>query len=267
MPANILFEVADRVATITFNRPKVLNALSAALKSELSDALRKIGADRDIRALVLTGAGNAFSAGQDLNEAKDLDGPGAAEWVREYQRLYQLVRSLEIPVIAAIEGWAVGAGLQLALLADIRIASTSARFAMPEIKDGIPAIFGLTLLVNVISLSRSVRMVLTGDPLSAAEALEAGLVTQVVPPQRLLKEATSLAQRLAGYAPRAMRLNKQWARRLTDQGFLNGVEFAVEAQREAFAAGDAKREMEAFLAKTREPSPKKPPATGKKKRK
>src|SRR5262245_47274702 len=123
VPSNILVEESSHVATITFNRERVLNALSKALKNELSDALRKIAADRGIRAIILTGAGKAFSAGQDLNEAKDLDGAGAAEWFREYERLYQQIRALEIPVIAAVNGWAVGAGLQLALLSDIRIAS------------------------------------------------------------------------------------------------------------------------------------------------
>jgi enoyl-CoA hydratase/carnithine racemase len=249
--SNILVNEDGRVATIVFNRPLVLNALSKALKEELADALRQIAGNRDVRAIVLTGAGKAFSAGQDLNEAKDLDGAGAAEWVREYQRLYQQIRSLEKPIIAAVNGWCVGAGCQIALLADIRLASSSARFAMPEIKDGIPAIFGLSFLANVIGISRSIHLVLTGESLSAAEALAAGLVSRVFPPGRLLKEAKSLAQRLTEYAPLAIRLDKQWARRLSDQAFHATVEFCVEAQREAFASGDAKKEMEAFLGGAR----------------
>ena len=151
MYENILFERKDRVAVITLNRPRVLNALSRALKAELSDALRRVRADETIRALVITGAGDrAFSAGQDLNEAKDLDGPGAEEWVREYERLYEDFRVLDIPIVAAVQGWCMGAGCQLALLADIRISADTAQYGMPEIRDGIPAIFGLGLLWNLV---------------------------------------------------------------------------------------------------------------------
>src|SRR4030067_337117 len=135
MYSNIGFETDRNVAVITLNRPKVLNALSRALKAELMDACGKIGADSNIRAVVLTGAGEAFSAGQDLNEAKDLDGPGAEEWGREYERLYREIRDLDVPVIAAGHGWAMGAGCQLALLCDIRLSSETARYGMPEIRD------------------------------------------------------------------------------------------------------------------------------------
>src|SRR3990170_8011011 len=110
MYTDIVFERKDRIAVVTLNRPRVLNALSRALKSELSDALGRVRADETIRAVVLTGAGDqAFSAGQDLNEAKDLDGPGAEEWVREYERLYEDFRVLDVPIIAAVNGWCMGA--------------------------------------------------------------------------------------------------------------------------------------------------------------
>lgn len=257
MYSSIILDRAGAVAVITLNRPRVLNALSQALKTELADALTRIAADPGIRAVILTGAGKAFSAGQDLNEAKDLDGAGAEEWVRDYQRLYQKVRALDVPLIAAVNGWAVGAGCQLALLADIRIASTTARFGMPEIKDGIPAIFGMGFLWQVIGMSRSMYMVLSGEPLSARQALESGLTSKVVPPGRLLREARTLAERLAGYASLAMKLDKQWARQLTEAQFQATARFCIEAQRDAFATGDAKRHMEAFLAQRRASLPSK----------
>jgi enoyl-CoA hydratase len=252
MYEHILFERKDRVAVITLNRPRVLNALSRALKAELSDALRRVRADETARALVITGAGDrAFSAGQDLNEAKDLDGPGAEEWVREYERLYEDFRVLDIPIVAAVSGWCMGAGCQLALLADIRISSDTARYGMPEIRDGIPAIFGLGLLWNLVGMSRSVYLVLSGDTLDARQALEAGLTVKVVPPARLREEAEGLATRLAGFAPLAMKANKEWARRLTAEHFRATARFCVEAQHLSFAAGDARRGMEAFLEKRR----------------
>src|SRR4249920_2575799 len=107
MYSSIIVEKKDSVAVITLNRPRVLNALNKALKTELSDAFSKVAADAGTRAVVLTGAGKAFSAGQDLNEAKDLDGAGAEEWVREYQRLYDQFRALHVPIIAAVSGWAM----------------------------------------------------------------------------------------------------------------------------------------------------------------
>jgi enoyl-CoA hydratase len=254
MDSNVIVERKGRVAVITLSRPRVLNALSRALKAELSDALGKIAADAGVRAVVLTGAGKAFSAGQDLNEAKDLDGPGAEEWVREYERLYAEVRAVHVPIIAAVNGWAMGAGCQLALLADIRISSTTARYGMPEIRDGIPAILGLGLLWPLVGMSRSLYLVLSGDTLDARQALQAGLTAKVVPPARLRREALALAQKLAGFAPLALRLDKEWARRLTEEHFRATARYCVEAQHDAFASGDARRCMEQFLSKPRRPT-------------
>jgi enoyl-CoA hydratase/carnithine racemase len=246
---NILFESRDGVAVVTLNRPRVLNALSAALKQELSGVFDRVATDPSIRAMVLTGGGKAFSAGQDLNEAKDLDGAGAEEWVREYARLYRKMRAVPVPVIAAVSGWAVGAGLQLALLSDIRICSPTAKFAMPEIKDGIPAIFGLALLAPVIGMSRSLEMVLTGEPLNARDALKAGMVSRVYPQARLPREAKALAKKLGSCAPLATRLDKEFARQLSDKDFEAAVEFAIAAHHQSFEAGDARKGMEAFFAR------------------
>src|SRR6266478_1075683 len=252
MYQNILWEQKDRSAVITLNRPRVLNALSRALKAELSDALTRIKADPGIRAVIMTGAGDqAFSAGQDLTEAKDMSGPEAEEWVREYELLYDQVRMLDVPVIAAVNGWAMGAGCQLALLADIRISSENARYGMPEIRDGIPAVFGLELLWNTIGMSRGLYLVLSGDSLDARQAQEAGLTMKTVPRAQLMTEALGLARTLAGYAPIAMKQNKQYARRRTEADFRACARFCESAHHAAFSAGDAKRGMEAFLAKKR----------------
>jgi len=144
-----------------------------------------------------------------------------------------------------------GAGCQLALLADIRISSEAAKFGMPEIRDGIPAIFGLGLLWNLVGMSRSVYLVLSGVYMDARQALEAGLTVKVVPRGGLRAGAEALATRLAGYAPLAMRANKEWARRLTEEHFRATGRFCVTAQHDSFAAGDARRGMEAFLKKQR----------------
>jgi len=210
MYRDIVWEQTENVVVITLNRPRVLNALNRALKGELGDALTRIKGDPEIRAVILTGAGDqAFSAGQDLTETKDMSGPEAEEWVREYELLYDRVRMLDVPVIAAVNGWAMGAGCQLALLADIRISSENARYGMPEIRDGIPAVFGLELLWNTIGMSRGLYLVLSGESLDARQAQEAGLTVKVVPRSRLLTEATELARTMAACAPIAMNQNKQ----------------------------------------------------------
>jgi len=252
MYEHIVWERTENVVVVTLNRPRVLNALSRALKRELAEALGRVKADERIRALVLTGAGEqAFSAGQDLTEAKDMSGPEAEEWVREYELLYDHVRMLDVPVIAAVNGWAMGAGCQLALLADIRISSENARYGMPEIRDGIPAVFGLELLWNTIGMSRGLYLVLSGDALDARQAQEAGLTIKTVPRAQLMTEALTLARTLAGYALIAMKQNKQYARRRTEADFRACARFCESAHHASFAAGDAKRGMEAFLAKKR----------------
>jgi len=252
MYRDIVWEQTENVVVITLNRPRVLNALNRALKDELGDALTRIKDDPEIRAVILTGAGDqAFSAGQDLTETKDMSGPEAEEWVREYELLYDRVRMLDVPVIAAVNGWAMGAGCQLALLADIRISSENARYGMPEIRDGIPAVFGLELLWNTIGMSRGLYLVLSGESLDARQAQEAGLTVKVVPRSRLLTEATELARTMAAYAPIAMKQNKQYARRRTEADFRACARFCESAHHASFAAGDAKRGMEAFLAKRR----------------
>ena len=250
MYGSIVWEQTENVVVITLNRPRVLNALNRALKGELADALTRIKSDESIRAVVITGAGEqAFSAGQDLTEAKDMSGPEAEEWVREFELLYDQVRMLDVPVIAAVNGWAMGAGCQLALLADIRISSENARYGMPEIRDGIPAVFGLELLWNTIGMSRGLYLVLSGDSLDARQAREAGLTIKVVPQRDLMTEATTLARTLAQYAPIAMKQNKQYARRRTESDFRASARFCESAHHASFAAGDAKRGMEAFLTK------------------
>ncbi len=248
MYGNIVWERTENVVVITLNRPRVLNALNRALKGELADALAKIKHDESIRAVVITGAGEqAFSAGQDLTEAKDMSGPEAEEWVREFETLYDQIRMLDVPVIAAVNGWAMGAGCQLALLADIRISSENARYGMPEIRDGIPAVFGLELLWNTIGMSRGLYLVLSGDSLDARQAQDAGLTIKVVPRRELMTEALALAQTMAQFAKQ----NKQYARRRTESDFRACARFCESAHHASFAAGDAKRGMEAFLTKQR----------------
>ncbi|QXJ25633.1 enoyl-CoA hydratase/isomerase family protein [Actinomadura graeca] len=215
--ATILYEVDDAVATITLNRPEVMNALSFDLERELHDALRRAGADPDVRAIVLTGAGRAFCSGYDMSAAtgQNQSGPASrypsdviADWYeRNYEELDHLreIWSLSKPVIAAVNGWCMGGGFWYSLACDITIASTDAVFAQPEVRMTSSSIFLFAALCGWKSAN---RYALTGDHFDAAEALRIGVVNEVVEPGELLAAARRLGRRIALVPEASVRLNK-----------------------------------------------------------
>lgn len=243
----------DHVLTITLNRPKVLNALSAKLKQELSEAFKQANVDPDVKAIVITGAGDrAFCSGQDLNESQNVDEETAKAWVDEFDGLYRIIKSVEKPIIASINGAAAGSGLQLALLADIRIASENARFGMTEINVGLPCIIGSTMFLEVMGKNKMTDLILTGRLLSAKEAKEYDLVTRLAADQEDLKQKTrELALELANKPPVAAKINKQWFNKLSQENFDACMAFAKEAHTMSYGANEPQEMMEKFLAKTR----------------
>jgi enoyl-CoA hydratase/carnithine racemase len=246
---NLLVDVDDSIATITLNRPERLNALSRRLREELAEVIDRLESDEEVRAVVLTGSGDrAFAAGQDLSEAQRFDAEAAGRWVDEWTLLYERVMRFPKPLIAALNGYAVGAGFQLALLCDIRIAADHARFGMPEVDDAIPCITGTWTLYELIGRGRTTDLILTGRMVDAPEALDWGIVTRVVPAGELRREAIKLATFLAAKPATAIRLNKEWLRRLL-VGELPATEaYAREAHGEAFASGEPQEKMAAFLS-------------------
>ena len=246
----ILFEKKNRVAKITLNRPRVLNALSSELKQELLAAIREVRKDNSIRALIITGAGDrAFSSGQDLSETKDLRPELARKWVEEFGTLYDEIKGLDIPYIAAINGFAVGAGCQLALLADIRICADTGKLGMTEINVGLACILGGTLFWELMGPSKTAEMVMTGDMIDANEAWRVGLVNKVVPAADLERVAGELAEKLAGLPRVANMMNKRWFRELTKERMKKAIDFAVMAHTEGFKSGEPQECMKAFLEK------------------
>jgi enoyl-CoA hydratase/carnithine racemase len=242
-------DLGDAIALVTLNRPRVLNALSQRLREELIDLLERLDQDDQVRVIVLTGAGDhAFAAGQDLNEARSFEAGSAAGWVDQWARLYDTLLSLGKPVIAAIDGYAVGAGFQLALVCDIRIASTRARFGMPEIDDALPCITGSWSLYEMIGRGRTLDLVISGRLIDAEEALAWGVVTRTVAPERLMEAATELARTLAAKPATAIRLNKRWFRQLLMERLGPAETYARSAHEEAFASGEPQRKMADFLA-------------------
>ncbi len=204
---NLLLERDGAVAILTFNRPKVLNALNAATLAELETALRALQSDDDVRAIVLTGSGEkAFVAGADINELAVLTPAQGKEHARHGQRVFDLIEQLGKPVIAAINGFALGGGCELAMACTLRVAADTARLGQPEINLGIiPGYAGSQRLPRLVGKGRALEILLTGDMVSAQRAYEIGLVNQVVTAAELMAAAKKLAAALAGKAPIATR--------------------------------------------------------------
>ncbi len=204
---NLLLERDGAVAILTFNRPKVLNALNAATLGELEAALHALKSDDDVRAVVLTGAGEkAFVAGADINELAVLTPVQGKEHARHGQRVFDLIEHLGKPVIAAINGFALGGGCELAMACTLRVAADTARLGQPEINLGIiPGYAGSQRLPRLVGKGRALEILLTGDMISAQRAYEIGLVNQVVPAGDLVAATKKLAETLAGKAPIATR--------------------------------------------------------------
>ena len=204
---NICFDIRDGVAFITLNRPKVLNALNAATLAELATAFAAIRDDDSIRAVLLTGAGEkAFAAGADIQELAQANGAQGLELARRGQAAFAAIEQCGKPVIACINGFALGGGCELALACTLRVASENARLGQPEVKLGlIPGYGGTQRLARLVGKGVALQLILTADMISAAEALRIGLVNEVVAPGKLLARGEEIARTIAKMAPLAVR--------------------------------------------------------------
>ena len=247
----VRYEVADAVATITLDRPEALNALTVAAKRDLLAAFRAVDRDRAIRAVVLTGAGRAFCAGQDLRERLE---PGAAplavELRERYNPIIRQMRALDQPIVGAINGVAAGAGASLAFACDVRLASDQAQFRLAFGRIGLVPDSGATwFLPRLVGPARAAELALLDEPLSAADAERIGLVARVVPAETLLAEAHAVALRLAELAPRALALTKHALDRSWTVGLDTALEDEAYRQGIAGATADHKEGIAAFLEK------------------
>jgi enoyl-CoA hydratase len=208
----LLLEREGGVATLTLNRPDALNSWNEKMRGELRDAVRALGEDDALRVLVVTGAGRAFSAGEDVRGMKGLAGLGTRGFrrvARAIHNVFDEIEAMEVPVIAALNGVAAGGGLELALSCDFRIAARGAKLGFPENNVGlIPGSGGCSRLVKLVGLARAKRLVMTGEMVGAERALELGLIEEVVAPEALAGRARELAGELAAKAPLALGLAK-----------------------------------------------------------
>jgi enoyl-CoA hydratase/carnithine racemase len=244
----IRVDVRPPVGIITLNRPDVLNAWHASMRDELVAALGELDRSEAAGAIVITGAGErAFSAGQDLNEARTFDADRAEAWIGEWKRLYATIRSLSKPIVAALNGVAAGSAFQVALLCDFRIGHPGVRMGQPEINAGIASTTGPWIMREILGLARTIDLTLTGRLMEADECLRVGVLNQIVEPSRVLPVAVALAEDLAAKPRIAMRLNKQRFREMTEAGFQDCLEAGIRIQRESYASGEPARMMDAFL--------------------
>jgi enoyl-CoA hydratase/carnithine racemase len=250
----VLVEVAGRVATVTLNRPEALNAISTELAVALAEAVEPLATDPGVRAVVLTGAGErAFCVGADLKQRAGLDDHGWFVQREAFRRGFAAVRRCPLPTVAAVSGFALGGGTELAISCDLVVAADDATFGLPEVRLGlVPAGGGTQLLVRRAGRSAARDLVLTGRRVGAEEARELGLADRVVPKGEVLAAATALATELAGNAPTAVRMAK-WALEVGgDLPLEAAMEVEDQAWRRAVLSDDRREGIAAWVGK-REP--------------
>jgi enoyl-CoA hydratase len=252
---NIIYEVDEGIATITFNRPKALNALNGALLADLSDALDQVAADEDIRVLILTGAGDkAFVAGADISELATFNPLSAKNFVGFGQDVINKLQKLPIIVIAAVNGFALGGGTEIAIACDFIYAAENAKFGQPEINLGlIPGFGGTQRLPRLIGTNMAKELIYTGKMISAAEGNQIGLVNKVVAPESLMEEVIKVAKAIAAKGKVSLRAAKQAVNNGMNADLATGLNIEIDAFALSFSSPDAKEGTTAFLEK-RKPS-------------
>lgn len=244
-----LSTLEDGQLWLTLNRPEKLNAMDGDTRRALTAAIQAAGEDMTVRVLVLTGAGDkAFTAGQDLAEMTDLDADGGANWMNELAALYDAIRALDKPSLVVINGYASGAGLQMALHADYRISAPHARFGQPEIDAGMPSVLGPWVMHAALGLAVTRDMALSGRFLDAETALRFGAVDEIIPASELYEQARARAAQLATAPPLAVALSKQRMRALTEPSWRAAVTSGRALVHAAFAAGEPQATARTFLA-------------------
>ncbi|WP_282373206.1 enoyl-CoA hydratase [Pseudomonas sp. PS02290] len=248
----ILKEVRGRVALLTLNRPEALNALNAQLISELNHALDELERDHGIGCIVLTGSAKAFAAGADIKEMAELKYPQI--YLDDLFSDSDRVASRRKPIIAAVSGFALGGGCELALMCDFILAADNARFGQPEIKLGVlPGMGGTQRLTHAVGKAKAMEMCLTGRLIDAVEAERAGLVARIVPQDQLLEEALNVAAGIAAKSLPAAMMVKESVNRAFEVSLAEGIRFERRVFHAAFASEDQKEGMAAFIEK-REPA-------------
>ena len=246
----VTLEAKGPIGILTMNRPEALNALNEQVLRDLDAALDQAAAQDDILVLVLTGAGRSFVAGADIAQMKDLSPMEAKRFGLFGNGVFLKLENFPKPVIAAVNGFALGGGCELAMSCDIRVASEKAKFGQPEVGLGItPGFGGTQRLARIVGTSNAMELILTAKTISAAQAQEMGLVSHVYPPEELMDKALELAQAIAANAQVAVRESKAAIRRGLQTDMATGTAFEAEAFALCFSTEDQKDAMTAFVNK------------------
>jgi enoyl-CoA hydratase len=247
----VLYEKRENIALLTFNRPDALNALNTDVNLRLIELLDKADGDPDIRVIVLTGSGNkAFVAGADIKEMMNMGAMEAREHAIKAKRVTDKIWNLNKPVIAAINGFCLGGGLEYALACDLRIAAENARVGLPEINLGIlPGGGGTQRLPRLIGLTKAKELCFTGDILDAGKALELGLVNAVYPQESLLEETMALAKKIASKSATSVTLIKSAMNKGTEMDLESAALFEIDCFGLCFSTEEQKQGMAAFVSK------------------
>lgn len=248
--AAVTVDITDRLAVVRLNRPSAMNAINADLRSLLTRTLGELDRGSDADAIVLTGAGDrAFCAGQDLDESATMDTRTLADWLNRQHAMYQAVRDVDKPIVAAINGTAVGAGFQIALMCDLRVAHATLRMGQPEVKAGLASIVGSYLLSLQVGHSLNQQLSLTGELITGERASNLGLVNDLVAPEQVLLRAMERARALASLPGTALRATKRRFREKTQPSFDEACSAGIRYQLECYSSGEPTRVMQAFLAR------------------
>ena len=244
-------EIKDNIAIVTISRPEALNALNTRFFHEMDDFVAKVSKMPEVRAMIITGEGKAFVAGADIAEMVDKDQKEGTEFSRLGQNTFSSFGELDIPVIAAINGFALGGGLELTMGCDFRIASTKAKFGQPEVNLGlIPGYAGTQRLSRLVGLGDALYLLMTAEMIGAEDALRIGLVQKVVEPEELMETAVKIAATIASKGPQAIKKVKQVVRQGYEMRLNEGELLEAEQFGTLFGEGSEGREgMKAFLEK------------------
>jgi len=245
---------SGRVAHVTIDNPARVNTLSSAVMEDFLGAIARLAADDAVRVVVVTGAGNrAFVGGADIDEMAQLNAAAARAFITRVHRCCHAVRELPVPVIARIEGYALGAGLELAAACDLRVAAETARFGMPEVKLGMPSVVEAALLPTLVGWGRAREILLLGEIFSARDAAAWGLVERVVPAASLDEAVARLVSSVLAAEPRAVRLQKRLIRAWEDLPLAAAVGAGIDAFAAAFESDEPARAIAAFRARRKPP--------------
>ncbi len=247
---HLVISSSQNVRTIKLNRPDRLNAWDSQMREDLIVSLEKANSDPEIDALIITGEGDrAFCAGQDLHESASFSPSEAEDWIDGFSKLYRCVSSLKIPIVAAVNGVAAGSAFQFLLLTDVRVGHSEVKIGQPEINSGIASVTGPWIMREVLGLSRTVELTLTGRFMPSEEALRIGVLHHVVPREEVLPFAEKVALDLASKPKGAMQIIKRRFFEVLEPGLEDAIKAAKRLHKESFETGEPQRETNNFLKK------------------